>query len=156
MFLDQISVSCQMCFVQDFTTETLQEFAHMKDINERTVLLKLYSGEMIMGKKISTNEDTMMSFTETLHDPREVMIAPTVTGSVRVVLGSVCEPFNVKRLKESVAIQKSQILFELSEDEIESELLAGYKSEISGIKLASPADVSAVGTSSVGSNRFMQ
>ena len=102
------------------------------------VLVKLYSGDMLLGKKSSaSNAMPMMQFTTTLLDPRIVMIAPTMTGSVRVALMSVSEPFKVPRLKEKIEIQNSQILFELSEDEIDNELLNGYKSEISGIEIAS-------------------
>lgn len=108
--------------------------------NENIVLVKLYSGDMILGKKICTSTDSVVE----LVDPRMIAIAPTMTGSVRVALGSVCEPFNVKRLKESFSVQKSQVMFELSEDEIDKELLNGYKSEISGIKIATAAETASL------------
>ena len=119
----------------------------MMDNDNKIVLVKLYSGDMILGKKLNDNSDGMMSFTIALADPRVVVVAPTMTGSIRVALGTVCEPFKSKRLKEKIELHKSQVMFELNEDEIDSELINGYKSEISGISLASPADIASMNSS---------
>lgn len=110
------------------------------------VLVKLYSGDMILGEKdqTATSLSTYVGPNTSLKNPRIVAIAPTMTGQVRIALGSVCEPFNVKRLKEFISIPKSQIMFELSEEEIDKELVNGYKSEVSGIKIASTSDMAAL------------
>lgn len=107
---------------------------------DKIVLVKTFSGDMILGKKVE-DANAMMQFIVTLKDPRVVVIAPTMTGTVRIALGTVCEPFKVQRLKEKVEIPKSQIFFELDESEIDNELVNGYKSEVAGIKLASAADI---------------
>lgn len=109
--------------------------------SENIVLVKLYSGDMILGKKVvgSASEPTVK-----LLDPRIIAIAPTMSGSIRIALGSVCEPFNVKRLKDEFSVQASQIMFELTEDEIDKELLNGYRSEISGIKIATTAETASL------------
>ena len=105
-----------------------------------TVLVKLFAGDMILGEL----EVPAVGSEVTLKNPRMIAIAPTMTGQVRIALGSVCEPFKVKRLKESITIPKSQIMFQLGEDEIDNELLNGYKSEISGIKIASAAETASI------------
>lgn len=109
-------------------------------MEEKIVMLRLYNGDTIIGKTSSAEDSEKID----LVDPRAIAIVPTMSGSVRVALGSVCEPFNVKRLKESFSVQKSQVMFELSEDEIDKELLNGYKSEISGIKIASAAETASL------------
>lgn len=120
----------------------------------KIVLVKLYSGDMILGEKDQTTASlpTHIELNTSLNNPRMVAIAPTMTGQVRIALGSVCEPFNVKRLKEFISIPKTQIMFELSEEEIDKELVNGYKSEVSGIKIASTSDMAALnGTPKPGS-----
>lgn len=126
------------------------------DDNDKIVLVKLYSGNMILGKKLTSNSDGMMSFTIALADPRVVVIAPTMTGSIRVALGTVCEPFKSKRLKEKIELHKSQVMFEMDEDEIDNELINGYKSDISGIQIASTSDITSVNSSNGSSKGFMQ
>lgn len=118
---------------------TLQENNTVSEI----VLVKLYSGDMILGEKDQSNVHPEELNTN-LKNPRMVAIAPTMTGQVRIALGSVCEPFNVKRLKEFISIPKTQIMFELSEEEIDKELVNGYKSEVTGIRIASTSDMAAL------------
>lgn len=110
---------------------------------EKIVMLKLYSGDMLLGKKEEECEKPGASVVA-LKDPRIVALASTMSGSVRVALGPVCGPFDVKRLRDALDVQKSQIMFELSEDEIEGELLNGYRSDVSGIKIATAADAAAI------------
>ena len=98
-----------------------------------------------------------LSFSDTysLDNPREVGIMPTMTGSIQMALTSVCAPFKVKRLKDHIDIPKTQVMFNLNADEIDSELINGYKSEISGIKLATPSDMAAINTKSSNTNEFI-
>lgn len=121
------------------------------EVNE-IVLLKLYGGEMILGE-LEPSEvplSTYIKTTTTLKNPRALAIVPSMTGGMKVAIGSVCEPFNVKRLKERIVIPDTQIMFQLSESEIDNELVNGYKSEVSGIKIASAAETAAMNANATG------
>ena len=107
------------------------------------VLARLYNGEMIMGEESSDTKLATDEFVD-LRNPRIVMFLHTMGGGGQVAITSVCAPFNVKRLKDSLRLSRHQVMFWLSEDEIDKELVAGYKSEVSGIKVASAADVAAL------------
>ena len=108
-------------------------------MNNEIKLLKLYNGEMIIGK---------CSLTPTcdynIDDPRLVNIIPTMSGSMQIAITSVCVPFRIDRLKKNIIISKSQVMFEVLESEIDNELINGYQSEISGIKLATASDMTAL------------
>jgi len=118
----------------------------------KIVLARLFAGDMILGEL----EDPAASSDVTLlKNPRMIAIAPTMAGQMRVALGSVCEPFKVKRLRESITIPKSQIMFQLNEDEIDNELLNGYKSEVTGIKIASAAETASINGSTSKPGNFV-
>lgn len=118
------------------------------NVNEKIKLVKLFSGDLIIGSVEEPDNKTMMEFNVNLYNPRQVAIVPTMNGTMRVALGSVCEPFNVKRLKEFISIPKSQVMLILEENELDNELVNGYKSEVSGIKIASLSDAKALNDSS--------
>ena len=109
------------------------------------VMLRLYNGDMIIGKRV-WNEPLSCNFNldYILENPRAIAIMPTMSGGVKIAIGSVCEPFRVERLKKQISINPAQVMFALSEDEIDKELVNGYKSEISGIKIATAADTAAI------------
>ena len=109
-------------------------------MNDKIVLLRLYNGDLIIGKTSSAEDSEKIDLVE----PRAIAIVPTMTGSVRVAIGSICEPFKVKRLKEKFSVLRSQVMFELAEDEIDNELVNGYKSEITGIKIASASETASL------------
>ena len=111
---------------------------------EEIILVKLYGGDLIIGKKSNEQTSSFIQNEITLLDPRAIVIAPTMTGDVRVAIASVSEPFKVKRLKEKLVVPKVQIMFELAEDEIDKELINGYKSEISGIRIASVSETASI------------
>ncbi len=111
---------------------------------EEIILVKLYGGDIIIGKKSNEQTSSFIQNEVVLIDPRAIVIAPTMTGDVRVAIASVSEPFKVKRLKEKLVVPKVQIMFELAEDEIDKELVNGYKSEISGIRIASAAEAASL------------
>lgn len=116
-------------------------------MNTHIILLKLFNGEMIIGEEV--NDITLSCNVKTgysLNNPREVGIMPTMTGSVQMALTSVCAPFKVKRLKDFIHIPYSQVMFALNENEIDNELIQGYKSEISGIKIATQSDLNSLNT----------
>jgi hypothetical protein len=109
------------------------------------VLIRLYNGDLIIGEKVQLRPLSCSFDTEyVLDNPRAIAVVPTMTGSVKIAMGTVCEPFRVERLKKRLVISNSQVMFALSEDEIDNELVNGYKSEISGIKIASAADTAAI------------
>ena len=109
------------------------------------VMLRLYNGDMIIGKRV-WNEPLSCNFNldYILENPRAIAIMPTMSGGVKIAIGSVCEPFRVERLKKRISINSAQVMFALNEDEIDKELVNGYKSEISGIKIATTADTAAI------------
>lgn len=47
-------------------------------------------------------------------------------------------------MEKNLTVPFTQIMYTLTEDEIEKELVGGYKSEISGIKIATGGDVAVV------------
>lgn len=113
---------------------------------ENIVVLRLYSGEMIIGKLNQFSDELSdMQYYE-LEDPRSIMMVPTMRGNVHIVIKPVCSPFAVKRLEKSLTVQCDQVMFKLDQSEIDKELVNGYKSEISGIKIASAADTMAIAT----------
>jgi len=106
----------------------------------KIIILKLFNGELIIG----TKDKTEQVFNVVLKNPRQIAMVPTMSGSVNVVMGSVCAPFKVKRLQEEISIPMNQVMLTINEDEIDNELINGYKSEISGIKIASAADAASL------------
>lgn len=112
-------------------------------MDKKIVLVKLYNGDFIIGKdatEISCDKPSVF----VLEEPRSIMMAPTMTGEIRMIISSVCEPFKSQRFSNSISIQWNQIFFILTEDEIGKELIDGYKSEISGIEIATPSETASI------------
>lgn len=109
----------------------------------KVVILKLYNGDFIIGT-IDNELDGIIY----LNDPRNFMMVPTMTGDLHVALRPISSPFKSPRLKKACEIRKDQIMFILNEDEIDSEVVNGYKSEISGIKIATAAEAASIVSSS--------
>jgi hypothetical protein len=108
-------------------------------MNEDIVIVKLIDGEYIIGKcALDTTAEIV------LKDPRLIIMVPTQTGEMGVLFKSVCYPWTSTRLKERMDIYKSQIIFTLYKDEIEKQFIDGYQSEISGIQIASQADLNSL------------
>lgn len=112
----------------------------------KIVMLRLYNGDMIIGERVWNNEPLSCNFNldYVLANPRAIAVVPTMSGSVKIAMGSVCEPFRVERLRKRITINAAQVMFALNEDEIDKELVNGYKSEISGIKIATAADTATI------------
>ena len=110
----------------------------------KIVLLRLYSGEMIMGRESAQGDALQAKFAHVLKDPRSVMMAPTMRGDVRVAIRPVCTPFECTRLEKELTVPFNQVFFSLDESEIEKELLDGYRSEVTGIRIATGGDVAVV------------
>ena len=115
---------------------------------KKIVLLRLYGGELIIGET-SRDPDSIAidSNTVVLENPRTIHMVPTMDGSVGMVVRPVCDPFAVERLKKRIDINLTQVMFTLDENEIDSELLNGYRSEVSGIRIASPGEAAALASS---------
>jgi len=113
--------------------------------NENIVILRLYGGEMLIGKSVPC-EDLSKAVVgcRDLEDPRSIIMVPTMRGDLHIAMKPVCAPFAVERLKKRMTVQSAQVMFEIGQDEIDKELLNGYKSEISGIRIASTADAMAI------------
>lgn len=122
--------------------------------NENIVMLRLYGGEMIMGKEVPRS-DLSCSICDTydLEDPRSVIMMPTMRGDLHVAMKPVCAPFMSERLKKNLSVPFAQVMFMLRQDEIDKELVNGYKSEITGIKIASVEDTMAINSSANSSNK---
>ena len=80
-------------------------------------------------------------------DPRSIVMVPTMRGDIHIAMKPVCAPFAVKRLEQEIRLRSDQVMFSLSQGEIDKELVNGYKSEISGIKIASVSDTMAINSS---------
>lgn len=106
----------------------------------KITLLRLWCGEMIMGRTAPSGNQ----FAHVLEDPRTVIMAPTMRGDVRVAIRPVCTPFECARLEKSMTVPFTQVMYALDESEIEKELLDGYRSEVSGIKIATGGDMAVV------------
>ena len=113
--------------------------------NEKVVMLKLYNGDFMIGTIDSETKDDSKIY---LNDPRDFAIVPTMAGSIQIALRPICSPFKSNRLKKACEVRKDQILFMLNEDEIDNEVVNGYKSEISGLKIASAAETASIASSS--------
>ena len=109
--------------------------------NSKIIMVKLYNGDFIIGSVDDSIKDDSKTY---LNDPRSFMMMPTMTGELRIALRPICSPFNSARLKKGCEIRNDQIMFTLDEDEIDNELINGYKSEISGIKIASAAQTASI------------
>ena len=108
--------------------------------NNDVIVLRLYSGETLIGKKYETSDPRQV----VLMDPRSIVMVPTMRGDIHIAMKPVSAPFAVKRLEKELSVNAGQIMFTLSQDEVDKELVNGYKSEISGIKIASAADTMAI------------
>ena len=113
--------------------------------NENIVVLRLYGGEMLIGKEIPRTDLSCSVYNSyDLEDPRSIVMIPTMRGDLHIAMKPVCAPFAVERLKKNLVVPFAQTMFAIRGDEIDKELVNGYKSEISGIKIASAADTMAI------------
>ena len=118
-------------------------------MNSVIELLKLYNGELIIGKFDCLSKDDKI----VLKDPRIIFMVPTRTGEMMAVVRPVTFPFESKRLKDTMEFPTSQIEFRLFDKlgEIDKDLIDGYNSEVAGITIASTADMNAMTGNNSGS-----
>jgi hypothetical protein len=107
--------------------------------NGEIVLVKLYSGDYVIGE-VST--DSVAVGKLCLDNPRIFGIIPTMTGQVGIAFQPVCV-FS-KSVKKHIDINESEIMCRVGEDELSKELINGYKSEVTGIKIASASESAAI------------
>ena len=114
--------------------------------NNNVTVLRLYNGEMIIGTEDlqEGNSEKPILAEYRLKDPRIIVMVPSMRGDIHIAMKPVCSPFAVKRLEKDLVVPFGQVMFKLDQSEIDKELVNGYKSEISGIKIASAADTMAI------------
>ena len=115
----------------------------MEDITDtnlgvKVVLLRLYNGDYIIGETIDDGVSNMID----LSNPRTLIMVPTMTGEMRMAMQTVC-PFSEK-IKKELSVRREQVMFVVGEDELGKELINGYKSHVSGIKIATTEETAAV------------
>ena len=116
----------------------------------KIALVKLYNGDFIIGE---CDETTMTVHILCMQNPRQLMMMPIMTESISgMVLKPICFPFRCERLKDRISIDISQILFIMWEDEIDTDVVNGYKSEVSGIKIANAAEAASITSTSKASS----
>ena len=116
---------------------------------DKIVMVKLYNGDFIIGSIDENIKDVDRIY---LNDPRSFVMMPSMTGELHVALRSICSPFKSLRLKKGCEIRNDQIMFILDESEIDNELINGYKSEITGIKIASASQTATINATSSSSS----
>lgn len=109
--------------------------------DDKIKLIKLYSGEMIIGEIENCESDSSKLL---IFNPRSVFVAHSLTGGLQIVIGNVCEPFKVERLSKELTVFHREILFAIESSELPKEVIDGYKSEVSGIQIASASDTAAL------------
>lgn len=111
--------------------------------DSKIVMVKLYNGEFVIGTVDPVQLDDLSSCIA-IDDPRSFMMVPTATGTIGVALRPVCAPFKCPRLEKSLEVNRDQIMFMLDESELDTDVVNGYKSEISGIKIASSSETASI------------
>ena len=104
---------------------------------EKVKLIRTMNGEYLLA--MVDNDVAIDDISQTnnilhLKDVRKLSIGMSMTGEASVALVPIC-PFAINKIEE-INIDKSQIMFELDEDNIQKEIVTSYRSEISGITLA--------------------
>ena len=114
--------------------------------NNKVVMVKMYNGDFVMG---TIDRDAIEdNATIMLNDPRNFIMAPTMNGTVGVALRPMAAPFKVPRLEKSIEVRRDQVMFMLDESELDNDIVNGYKSEVSGIKMASVAEAASITSAS--------
>lgn len=123
---------------------TAKDSLFMENAKSRIVMLRMYSGDYIIGEEeigVVNNGITVADTTD-LKNPRMFVMMPTITGEYRAGFQSVC-PFSEK-CKKFMQIRNEQIMFKIDEDELGKEMVNGYNSHVSGIKIATASETAAV------------
>ena len=105
----------------------------------KLAMLRLYGGEYVMGELDESYSDSLIYMK--LLNPRIFMCSPTFDGSMRAGFAPLCI-FDEKKTAETL-IHKSQVWLTIPEENLPNDIVNGYRSEISGIKIAkaAPSDV---------------
>lgn len=103
---------------------------------DKITLIKLVSGEFIIGS-ISIDDKTSENIE--LSDPRTIQFMASPMGQVDIRFMPICM-FTAKEPK-SMIVQRKHIVFQYDEDNIQPDLVKGYRSHISGIQVANTSDL---------------
>lgn len=114
------------------------------------VLVKLYCGDYIIGE---ISENCVENGKLSLDNPRIFGVVPTITGQVSVVFQTVC--MFSKKVKKHIDLNENEIMCMVEEDELSKELINGYRSEITGIKIASATESAAINRDSGNGGNFI-
>ena len=110
--------------------------------NKEIKAFRFYSGDMMLGETDGVpGENGKIRVV----NPRLFRLIPSV-GRAQAALVPVCAPFKSDRLMKEISVDSAQVMFTLDENELDSELVSGYRSDVSGIKIASPAQTAAIGS----------
>ena len=107
--------------------------------NSNIVLIKLYCGDYIIGEVSDTEVEPGFTI---LKNPRMFVMVPTMSGDVRAGFQPVC--LFSEDVKNHISIRNEQIMATVKSDEIGKELINGYNSHITGIKIATASETAAL------------
>lgn len=123
----------------------------MENEKSKIVLVKLYCGDYIIGEE---SNNRVVNGKLCLDNPRIFGIAPTAVGSVGIVFQPVC--LFSSKAKKQLDINENEIMCKVDEDEINKEIVNGYKSDVTGIKIASSSESAVInGSSSLKPGEFV-
>lgn len=121
--------------------------------NNSVEMFRLYSGEYIIGSRsesVTLNGITCTSDTIELMYPRSFVITPLSNMQVDVNFNPIS--LFSKKCKEEINISRSQIMVVIPNEDIPNEIISGYIAHVSGIKIATSADVNNMSKSSNSDN----
>lgn len=101
----------------------------------KLMMLRLYGGEYVMGEEDGSYKDSLLYVK--LLNPRIFAFGPAIGGAMRAGFMPVCV-FDEKKTTETL-IHKNQVWLTIPEENLPKDIVNSYRSEISGIKLATDA-----------------
>lgn len=112
----------------------------------KIVALKLYGGEMLIGEEDEPKLETglTVALQRVLVNPRRIAIGASMMGDISVAIIPITSPFKSERYEKRMSVNSMQVMYELNEDELGKELVDEYKSEVSGIRIASASETNSV------------
>lgn len=108
----------------------------------KIVLLRLYSGDYVMGEIGNGDGVGPSDGRYVLSNPRLFSMMPTMTGGIRAGFQPLC-PFSESSNKLA-EIREDQVMVTVGEDELPKEMVNAYNSHVTGIRIASASETAAV------------
>lgn len=109
-------------------------------------LIRLFNGEMLLGEVEDCEDVAGGQGMVDIANPRLMLSAATMGGGVQFIITDVTSPLKSDGLNKSISIPRTQVMFGLFENEIDKEIVNAYKSEVSGIEVASASDLNILGS----------